>query len=40
LDVHKEKISACILWQGDSDREQEEIREFGAFTDDLLEMKE
>lgn len=40
LDVHKEKISACILWQDDSGSEGEEIREFGAFTDDLLEMKQ
>ena len=40
LDVHKEKISACILSQDASGIEHSEIREFGTFTDDLLELKD
>ena len=40
LDVHKEKISACILSTDSQGEEQSEIREFGAFTDDLLELRD
>lgn len=40
LDVHKEKISACLITQGDSGKEEYEIREFGTFTDELFELKE
>lgn len=40
LDVHKEKISACLITQGDSGKEEYEIREFGTFTDELVELRE
>ena len=40
LDVHKQKISACLLTIDEEGKEQCEIREFGAFTNNLIEMKE
>jgi transposase len=40
LDVHKEKISACLITQGDSGKEEYEIREFGTFTDELFKLRE
>ena len=40
LDVHKKKISACLITIDEGGKEQHEIKEFGAFTNDLLEMKE
>ena len=39
LDVHKGKISACLITIGESGEEYE-IREFGTFTDELIEMRE
>lgn len=39
LDVHKEKISACLIMIDEQGLEQYEIKEFGTFTDDLLIMK-
>jgi hypothetical protein len=40
LDVHKEKVSACILFT-DNDREVEsEVCEFAAFTDDLVHLRD
>ena len=40
LDVHKKKISACLITIDEHGQEQYEIEEFGTFTNDLLEMKE
>ena len=40
LDVHKDKISACLITLDENGKEQHEIREFTTFTKDLLEMKE
>lgn len=40
LDVHKKKISACLITLDEDGHELHEIREFGTFTADLLEMKE
>lgn len=40
LDVHKKKISACLITLDENGQELHEIREFGTFTADLLEMKE
>lgn len=40
LDVHKKKISACLITVDGNGHEQYEIEEFGTFTNDLLEMKE
>ena len=39
LDVHKEKISACLITIDEQGLEQYEIKEFGTFTDDLLMMR-
>jgi len=39
LDVHKDKISACLITLDENGQEQYELREFTAFTKDLLEMK-
>jgi len=40
LDVHKKKISACLITINELGQEQYDIQEFGTFTNDLLEMKE
>ncbi len=39
LDVHKMKISACLITVDSDGNEQSEIKEFGAFTDDLLFLR-
>jgi len=39
LDVHKESISACLHTVDENGRDEFEIREFGAFTKDLFELK-
>ena len=39
LDVHKKKISVCLITMDEQCKEQYEIKEFGTFTNDLLEMK-
>jgi len=39
LDVHKKKISACLITLDGQGHELHEIREFGTFTADLLEMR-
>lgn len=39
LDVHKKKISACLLTIDENGKEQYEIKEFGTFTNDLKKMK-
>ena len=39
LDVHKKKISACLITVAEDGQELHEIREFGTFTAELLEMK-
>ncbi|MBT3177877.1 MAG: IS110 family transposase [Desulfobacula sp.] len=39
LDVHKKKISACLIIIDEHGKEQYEVKEFGTFTNDLLEMK-
>ncbi len=39
LDVHKKKISACLITVSKNGKEQYELREFGTFTDDLVEMR-
>jgi transposase len=40
LDVHKGKISACLITTDESGKEEYEIREFGTFTDELIELRE
>ncbi len=39
LDVHKKKISACLITIDEQGNEQSEIKEFGTFTNELLEMR-
>ena len=39
LDVHKMKISACLMSVDDDGKEHSEIKEFGAFTDDLISLR-
>lgn len=39
LDVHKDKISACLITVDDKGAEQHEIKEFSTFTQDLQKMK-
>ena len=36
LDVHKESISACLLYTDAEGKEQTEIKDFDTFTDDLM----
>lgn len=40
IDVHKKKISSCLITLDEHEQEIHEIREFGTFTADLLKMKE
>ncbi|OGR20936.1 MAG: IS110 family transposase [Desulfobacula sp. RIFOXYA12_FULL_46_16] len=40
LDVHKEKISACLVTVDDFGKEQSEVKEFSAFTDDLIRLRQ
>ena len=40
LDVHKKKISACLITMDGNGHEQYEIEEFGTFTNDLLAMRQ
>ncbi|MBU0463668.1 MAG: IS110 family transposase [Proteobacteria bacterium] len=35
LDVHKKKISACLITMDEQGKEQYEIKEFGTFTNDF-----
>ncbi len=39
LDVHKDKISACLITLDDNGKEKYEIKEFSTFSKDLLKMK-
>src|SRR5262245_49868769 len=40
LDVHKETISACMIFSEENGEISSEIMEFGTFTDDLLKLRE
>lgn len=40
LDVHKESISACVLYPDVRGEEQCEVRAFGTFTDDLERLRD
>lgn len=39
LDVHKEKISACLILSSVFGGQRVEVEEFGTFTDDLIRMR-
>jgi transposase len=40
LDVHKESVSACVIFPDSNGEEQYEIKVFGTFTDDLTRLRE
>ena len=40
LDIHKKKISACLITVDSSGNEESIIKEFGTFTNDLLELRD
>jgi len=40
LDVHKQSVSACIIFPGGNGEEQCEVKVFGTFTDDLMRLRE
>jgi len=39
LDVHKETISACVIFPDKDGVDQYDIKEFGTFTDDLMHLR-
>jgi transposase len=40
IDVHKESLSACLLYTDGEGREQTEIKEYRTFTDDLYRFRD
>jgi len=40
LDVHKESISACVIWADKDGVDQYEVEVFGTFTDDLMRLRQ
>jgi transposase len=40
LDIHKESVSACVIFPDSEGREQNEIKEFCTFTDDLMRLRQ
>ena len=40
LDVHKESVSACVIFPDSNGDEQHEIKVFGTFTDDLKQLRQ
>jgi transposase len=40
LDVHKESVSACVIFPDNNGEEQHEIKVFGTFTDDLKLLRQ
>ena len=40
LDVHKESITACILFSDDEGKERTIIKEFSTFTDDIFNFRD
>ena len=40
LDVHKESVSACVIFPDSNGEEQHEIKVFGTFTDDLEQLRQ
>jgi transposase len=38
LDVHKKRITACVLWAEAKGKSRKEKRRFGTFTHDLLQL--
>jgi len=40
LDVHKESVSACVIFPDDKGEEQYDVKVFGTFTDDLMRLRD
>jgi len=40
LDVHKDQVSACMLFSGEGGETESEIREFSTFTDDIERLRD
>ena len=40
LDVHKESVSACVIFPDDEGEEQCDVKVFGTFTDDLMRLRD
>lgn len=40
LDVHKESVSACVIFPDDKGEEQCDVKVFGTFTDDLMHLRD
>lgn len=40
LDVHKESVSACVIFPDDKGEEQYDVEVFGTFTDDLMRLQD
>ena len=40
LDVHKESVSACVIFPNDKGEEQYDVKLFGTFTDDLMRLRD
>lgn len=40
MDVHKKSVSACLITVNNSGEAELEVRKFGTFTDELLELKQ
>src|SRR5450756_1941790 len=40
LDVHKESVSACLIFPDDKGEEQYDVKVFGTFTDDLMRLRD
>ncbi|MGD0822327.1 MAG: hypothetical protein ABSA71_16460 [Desulfomonilia bacterium] len=38
LDVHKESVSACLLYPGRKSVQESELRLFGTYLDDMYEV--
>jgi transposase len=40
LDVHKESVSACVIFPDDKGEEKCDVKVFGTFTDDLMRLRD
>jgi transposase len=40
FDVHKESVSACVIFPDDKREEQCDVKVFGTFTDDLVHLRD
>ena len=38
LDVHKDSVTACVVWAEEKGKKRREERSYGTFTRDLLQL--